>query len=314
MNDANSIRARVALLPVKRAWSRLRARCRPAPAVLLVALMLAAAPNVRGGAAVARSAAPPAGAPALLQQSQPVNYHLHGEASFTFDYSSPAGLQALSQCNVSVAPKWRVVLDGTLDSVGQNLKGTFQPSVTPDVFADAGEWDSALLQCGPEMNGQTSCNAGCGPFWITYNYVAQTGAIGTGQFGTFTGTYDSSGNITILGHTFFSVFYLLLDCANMDTGTSTPCDQAFGYQGGPAPSSLRGVPRNAKFAAAMLGDHGVEIDGALTWSDDFSGLSIRGNMKLPDSAWSDCCIVSDPLFLSDKNHVSITGEPAPPAH
>jgi hypothetical protein len=282
-------------------WSRWTAASAGTPVILVAMLILAVAVGGRRHAARAQAPALTGTPEQASQRAQPVNYRIRGDATVVFDYSSEAGQKELADCHVSVLPKWHLVLEGTLDSVGQTLTGTFQfTGLDLDRWE---EWDSALLQCGPEMHGMTSCSAGCGPNWVQYRYSGYTG------FGssTFRGTYDSEGNITILGSTSFGARYLFQDCFNGITGEGIPCERALGFAPQPVPPDVR-APRNASYALGNFGVREVVITGKLVFTDDFGGVSIRGNMNLPSSEFAECCIVSDPLFLSDKNVVRITGE------
>ena len=286
-------------------WSRWRATNARTLAVLAAVLILAGALSGRHRVAGAHTPVLTDPSAQASEQAQPVNYRIHGEGTVTFDYSSEAGQKVLATCHVSMVPTWRFVLDGTLDSVGQTLSGTFQfTGLDLDKWQ---QWDSALLQCGPEMHGMTSCAAGCGPNWVTYRYSGYT-AFGGGN--AFRGTCDSNGNITILGSTSFGARFLFLDCANGITGEGIPCERALGFALQPVPSEAN-APRNASYVLGNYSVRNVVITGKLTFTDGFGGVSIRGNMNLPDSEFAGCCIVSDPLFLSDKNHVSITGEAMP---
>jgi hypothetical protein len=305
MNDVDSIAARRDGRPANRTWWRLPASWRLIAAFLLAALALSSTASVRRDAAVALAPALRGNPPPVLQQAQPVNYHIHGDATVIYDYSSDAGQKELATCHVDLVPQWHLVLDGTLDSVGQTLKGTFE--LTGLDLDKWQQWDSTTMQCGPDMHGLTSCSVGCGPNWVTYRYSTYTGFPGD----TFTGTYDSKGNITILGSASFGARDLFLDCANGETGVTIACEKALGFTPNAIPPFVQ-APNNAKYALLFSGVHDVVIVGQLTFTDDFSGVSIHANMNLPESDWAECCIISDPLFLSDKNHVSITGEAVPP--
>jgi hypothetical protein len=279
------------------------------PAVARSVLMLAFVALTLSGVDSVRAQSPAASTLVLVGdrqravgKAQAVNYHIQGDATIIFDYSSEAGLQELAKCHASMVPKWHLVLDGTLDSVGQNMTGTFAFTGIP--MGQWQQWDSALLQCGSEMRGQTSCHAGCGPYWIQYRYNAT--AVPT-VVSTFQGTY-ANGKVEILGSAFLGSQFIFEDCFNAITGATTPCEQALGFTPGPIPEAIKGsLPRNAKTATTGYGVRSIVISGDIVFTE--GGVSIRANMNLPESEWADCCIVSDPLFLSDKNHVSISGAP-----
>jgi hypothetical protein len=184
------------------------------------------------------------------------------------------------------------------------MQGTFEFTVIDP--AKWQEWDSAVLQCGPEMHGQTSCVTGCGPYWVTYHYQA-----GPLSGSTFQGTY-ANGHVEIIGHAHLVARFIFEDCADMDTGSGIPCEKALGFTPGGfgVLSGQVTLPSNAKAAFVDYGTRTVVISGNILL--DEGGVSIHANMNLPDSELATCCIVGDPLFLSDKNHVSITGEPASP--
>jgi hypothetical protein len=185
------------------------------------------------------------------------------------------------------------------------MKGTFEFTGLPKEQWQ--QWESTVLQCGSEMHGQTSCNAGRGPNWVQYHYNA---TVIPYPIGTFQGTY-ANGKVEILGTAHFAAQFVLEDCFNGITGVSILCETALGFTPSPVPAEMQGtLPRNAKYFAGSYGVRRITISGEIFITE--GGVSIRGNMNLPESRWADCCIVSDPLYLSDKNHVSISGEPAPP--
>jgi hypothetical protein len=163
------------------------------------------------------------------------------------------------------------------------------------------------MQCGPEMHGQASCAVGCGPYWVQYRYSA--GALS----GSFQGTY-ADGKVEILGTARLGAWFMFEDCFNGITGATTPCETALGFEPAPVPEALQGTgyPNNARSAAVDYGKRTVIMSGTIDFPAS-GGVLIYANMDLPDSTMSDCCIVSDPLFLSDKNHVRISGDPVPTA-
>jgi len=283
---------------------RAPAAWRVALVLAIVGLVLSRADDVRAQPPDPSTLSLTSNSPRGVEQAQPVNYHIHGDATVVYDYSSAEGQAYLATCNVEMVPKWHLTLDGTLDSVGQTLKGIFEFNAAPtDQWQ---QWDSNVLQCGPEMHGQTSCATDCGPYWVTYKYNAAI--LG----GTFQGTY-ANGHVEILGSAHFAAQFIFQDCANMDTGVGMPCETALGFTPTTVPPQsglYQGLPSNAKVKTFDYGIHPVNIAGSIIL--DEGGVSIHANMNLPESQWASCCIVSDPLFLSDKNHVSITGEPTSP--
>jgi hypothetical protein len=310
MHDAGLFATLSGGRPASRPWWRW-----PALAMLLATVFLAGGATVHQDAATALTPALRGSRPPLLQQSLPVNFHIHGDATVIYDYSSAAGQKELADCHMDMVPRWDLILDGTIDTVEQTLKGGF--TLTNDTrakLADWQKWDLTTAQCGPDMHGLTSCNAGCGPNWITYRYVTNTGLNGPllpgDQFITsgrndFHGSYDAQGNFTLVGRTAFFAHELFLDCFNEQTGVATPCDTALGIPTSPVPPEI-GAPRNARNATFYGGNHDVVITGKIAFTE--GGVSMRGNMNLPESLWAECCIVQDPLFLSEKNHVRIEGE------
>jgi hypothetical protein len=239
---------------------------------MIAMLILAAALSLTGGRTVHAGITPPPGG----QSGIGASYHIEGDGSVGFTYTSPAGQQDRADCHMSYMPRWWFKFDGTVDTFTQTMKGTISAPPEYGDLANPDKWRQDDLQCGPNQGTYIQ---------YSYAYVATDG--------TFSGSYSPSsdtkyhGSFHLLGHVTLTGGYQLTLCTQpaklIDCHTVYP---------GLTAANATPIPN---FVGFNFANKAVEVEGNFDFipSDTGKGdlwMHMYGKLSLPDSEWGACCL------------------------